>query len=460
MNQSRRRKTTLDAWLNSVITPIYFIDARRRVRFYNTGCFQLTGWMTGDVLGQVCDYHTEDEGVDRFRGELCPPPSVFQGTGHTVAAFLTHKSGHQIACVQECFPLTNAQGDVEGVLVVLSPLEQPRKMPKPSAAQKWHAELASVRQSIRKNYRRASIVGESRSMQRVISQSQLAMNSDCPVWITGETGTGREHLARTIHYESAYQTRAFVPLDCRRSAAIELKRTWQRMLEMINPDEPFSSLQPGSLFLIEAEEFPRDLQQELIELLDRQQHFPADRRVRVIASSTRKPQDLVDHDQLLPEYRLLLSTLLIELPPLRDRLEDLPLLSQEILENLNRGEDHQLEGFEDAVVELFQRYHWPENINELTEVIQAARSQATGVHVTEENLPFRFRAGYDAQRENPAPAESFTDLESYLERVEREHILAALEQSRFNKTKAAELLGIPRAKLYRRLESLDIETED
>jgi len=163
---------------------------------------------------------------------------------------------------------------------------------------------------------------------------------------------------------------------------------------------------------------------------------------------------------LLPEYRLLLSTVTIELPPLRERLEDLPLLAQAILENLNRGEDRQLEGFEESVLEQFQRYHWPENISELTEVVQAAREKSTNSVITAEDLPFQFRAGYEAQREHPAQTEAFTDLESYLERVEREHILAALEQSRFNKTKAAELLGIPRAKLYRRLETLEIEIED
>lgn len=460
MNQPRRRKTTLDAWLNSVVTPIYFIDARRRVRFYNTGCHQLTGWTAGDVLGKVCDYHTEDEGADRFRGELCPPPSVFQGQGNTIAAFLTHKSGRELACVQECFPLTNQQEEVEGVLVVLSPLEQPRKPPQPTAAQKWHAELASSRQSIRQRYRNSSLVGKSRAMQRVLAQAHLAMNSDTHLWIRGESGSGREHLARTIHYGSSFQSRAFVPLDCRSSAAIELKRTWQRMLEMAKPDEPFSSLQPGTLFLIEAERFPRDLQQELIDLLDQQKNFPADRRLRVIAASTHLPTQLTDSDDLLQEYLLMLSAISIDLPPLRERLEDLPLLAQEILETLNRGEERQLEGFEESVLELFQRYHWPDNLTELTSVIQAARQQSTDLLITENDLPFRFRTGYDAQRENPSPAESFADLESYLERVEREHILAALEQTRFNKTKAAELLGIPRPKLYRRLESLGIEIED
>ncbi|MBD3673230.1 MAG: hypothetical protein HUJ26_06850 [Planctomycetaceae bacterium] len=229
---------------------------------------------------------------------------------------------------------------------------------------------------------------------------------------------------------------------------------------MAKPDEAFSSLQPGTLFLIEADRFPRDLQQELIDLLDRQQEYPADRRIRVIASSVNSPAELVEGDELIREYLLLLSTIILKLPPLRERLEDLPLLAQEILETLNRGEEWQREGFEDDVLELFQRYQWPENIAELTAVVQSAHQSATGLLITESDLPFRFRSGYDAQRENPAPVESFTDLESYLERVEREHILAALEQSRFNKTKAAELLGIPRPKLYRRLESLGIDTED
>ena len=252
MKPRRRRKTTLDAWLNSVITPIYFIDSRRRVRFYNKGCLELTGWTGAEVLGKVCDYHTEDVGADRFLGELCPPPSVFQGTGHSVAAFLTHKSGRELACVQECFPLTNEEGDVEGVLVALSPLEAPRKSPQPTSAQRWHAELASARQIIRKQYPRSSLIAQSPEMKRVVAQIELAVNSSACVWLYGEHGAGLEHLARTIHYEHATQSRAFVPLECGLLSTIDLKRTWKRMLEMTDPGEPYSSLQPGTVYLIDA----------------------------------------------------------------------------------------------------------------------------------------------------------------------------------------------------------------
>jgi DNA-binding NtrC family response regulator len=459
MNPRRRRKTTLDAWLNSVITPIYFIDSRRRVRFYNQGCMKLTGWTGADVLGKVCDYHSEDVGADRFLGELCPPPSVFQGTGHTVAAFLTHKSGREVACVQECFPLMNEEGNVEGVLVAISPLEAPRKTPQPTSAQRWHAELASARQRLRKRYPRASLIAESSPMKRVAAQADLAIESAACVWLYGEHGSGLEHLARTIHYESAIQSRAFVPLECSKVSAVDLKRTWKRVVEMSDPREPFSSLQPGTVYVIDAERFPRDLQAELLQFLERQQDFSVDRRLRFIAASVSSPDELEGSDELLPEFLLQLSTLSIGVPALRDRLDDLPLLAQDILESLNRGADRQIEGFDEAVIEKFQRYQWPDNVSELTLVIQEARQRCDGILIMPEHLPFRFRAGYEAQREGPAATASFADLESYLEQVERDHILAALEQSRFNKSQAAELLGIPRAKLYRRLEALGIDAD-
>lgn len=459
MKPRRRRKTTLDAWLNSVITPIYFIDARRRVRFYNKGCMQLTGWTGADVLGKVCDYHTEDVGADRFLGELCPPPSVFQGTGHSVAAFLTHKSGREVACVQECFPLTNEEGRVEGVLVALSPLEAPRKSPQPTSAQRWHAELASARQTLRKRYPRTSVIAISPEMKRVVAQVDLAVNSTACVWLHGEHGSGLEHLARTIHYESSLQSRAFVPLECGLLAAVDLKRTWKRVQEMSDPQEPFSSLQPGTVYLIDAERFPRDLQAELLQFLEVHREYPPDRRLRFIAASIASPEELRGSDDLLPEFLLELSTLSIEVPALRNRLDDLPLLAQDLLESLNRGDERQVEGFDEAVIEIFQRYQWPDNISELTQVIHEARERCDGTLITLEHLPFRFQAGYEAQRERPAASTAFVDLEAYLEQVERDHILAALEQSRNNKSKAADLLGIPRAKLYRRLEALGIEED-
>jgi DNA-binding NtrC family response regulator len=353
----------------------------------------------------------------------------------------------------------NEEGNVEGVLVAISPLEAPRKTPQPTSAQRWHAELASARQRLRKRYPRASLIAESSPMKRVAAQADLAIESAACVWLYGEHGSGLEHLARTIHYESAIQSRAFVPLECSKVSAVDLKRTWKRVVEMSDPREPFSSLQPGTVYVIDAERFPRDLQAELLQFLERQQDFSVDRRLRFIAASVSSPDELEGSDELLPEFLLQLSTLSIGVPALRDRLDDLPLLAQDILESLNRGADRQIEGFDEAVIEKFQRYQWPDNVSELTLVIQEARQRCDGILIMPEHLPFRFRAGYEAQREGPAATASFADLESYLEQVERDHILAALEQSRFNKSQAAELLGIPRAKLYRRLEALGIDAD-
>ncbi|HSG73127.1 MAG TPA: helix-turn-helix domain-containing protein [Planctomycetaceae bacterium] len=457
MAKQGRRKISLDGWLNSVTTPVYFIDARRRVRFFNHGCVTLFAWESAEVLGKICDYHSEDSGVDQFLGTLCPPPSVFEGQGCSVPAYLKHRQGREIACVQEFFPLVDENQHVEGVLVVLSKLNSPRKPPAPTLSQKLHAELASLRQSMRKTYQSSAFLGRSPEAKRVLAQIRLAQTSNAGVWISGESGIGREHVARIIHYADEAASRAFVPLDCQHTAAIDLRSTWKRLMAFLEEPGPETSLHPGTLFLIDAETMPRDLQEAVVAFLDhRRSAVTGHGSFRIIAASSAPPHRIKQSDELLPEYLLALSELMIEIPPLRKRPLDIELLAQYLLENSNRGEERQFEGFHEKVLRLFEKYHWPGNVRELQTVIRESRQVSSGPLITEDDLPFRFRTGIAAQVEGPPPNAGFVPLEVHLEQVEREHILAALEAVGFVKSKAADLLGIPRPKLYRRLESLGI----
>ncbi len=460
MQKRGRRRTSLDAWLNSVVTPVYLIDEKRRVRFFNQGCVRLTGWPASEVLGRVCEYHTEDEGAAQFLGMLCPPPEVFAGTPRTVPMTLAHCEGHALPCLQEFQPLLDEQGRVHGVLVTLSQWQSPRRSPEPNPAQQLHAELAAARLAMRRHYDLKSFLGHTSSMHKVHRQIELTRAAAAGIWITGERGVGKEHLARLLHYEGPTQNRAFVPLDCRNTLSFDLKRTWKRIVDSIREsDGNPSSLLPGTVYLIEADRMPRDVQQLVVEFLVEGESSPGAAMPRLIAASLSAPPD-DEHESLLPEFLDRLNAVRIALPPLRERTEDLPLLAQHLLENSNRGEERQIEGFDAAVWSQFEQYRWPGNISELETVIREARVACDGPRILATHLPFRFRTGLSAQAESPPLGGAFPPLEEYLTQLERRHILAALEQSRHNKSKAADLLGIPRPKLYRRMQALGIEDRE
>jgi transcriptional regulator with PAS, ATPase and Fis domain len=167
-------------------------------------------------------------------------------------------------------------------------------------------------------------------------------------------------------------------------------------------------------------------------------------------------ESLVESDAMRADFFYRISPLRISLPPLRKRPEDFPLLAQAVLERLNVGAEIQLEGFSPEVWKEFREYNWPGNLDELSTVIEEARAACRGVLIGREDLPFRFRMGRDGQSVGPRHEPQARPLEPYLEQIERELIEQTLEQTRYNKKKTADLLGLTRAKLYRRMEALGI----
>ena len=276
-------------------------------------------------------------------------------------------------------------------------------------------------------------------MLRVFRQIELAAASHAGVCIHGATGSGREHAARSIHLQSELHNRAFVPLDCRRLTPPELKQALVRLLEAT------------------AEALPRDLQQMIVDSQKLTSETGASSDPRVVASTQCEIDDLRRNDALIDELFFRLTAICIELPPLNDRGDDLQLLGQALLEEMNRDDEKQIGGFGDEVWRLFRQYNWPGNIDEFRQVISEAHAACSGELIQVSDLPFRFRTGLDAQAVGPAVEPQELPLQELLEQVEADRIRLVLEQTRYNKTKTAQLLGIPRPRLYRRMEALGIE---
>ncbi|MDA1214028.1 MAG: sigma 54-interacting transcriptional regulator, partial [Planctomycetota bacterium] len=394
--------------------------------------------------------------VESLLSGLCPSADVLAGQASSVPIYLIPKKGQPLPRLVHFFPLEQDR-QIDLILIVISPLKSPHSTAGVSPAQKWHAELASLRLQLRQRFGISSCVANSSSMQRVLTQMQLAKSVRSAVHFVGEAGTGKEHLARSIHYDADPKKRSFVPLDCRQIPVRELKQTVRRLLaDNAREGDPSAALYPGTVFLINVECTPRDVQEAIIEAYQ-PGGTALTHDLRLMSSSTHELTECVNAEELLEPFYLLLTPLVLQLPPLRHRKDDLELLSQHFLERDNKGAGKQLTGFAADVLTQFREYNWPGNLDELSQVVNAARASASGSMITIPDLPLRFRSGVDAQSIGPAVVpQQVENLEALLTRIETEQIQLALEQSHFNKSKAADALGITRPRLYRRMEQLGI----
>jgi DNA-binding NtrC family response regulator len=461
MSRRARKRLRPDHLIGRATTPVYMVTPDRRISFFNAGCQALTGWSADEILGLLCEFITEpaDNSPESLAASLCPPAAAFAGKVSSLPAQIVRKDQDREPRTLNFIPLLDEEGTLVSILSVIGSGDAAERIATVDPAQELHGELASLRLFLARRFGTKSLICKSDSMLRVADQAAIARSTASPLLIWGESGSGKEHLARAIHYESASRTRTFVPLDCKSLSPLELGQTLKRLLYPSEEDSFPSplALQPGTLYLAHVEALPRDAQTIVTDAF-RQENGRA-RELRLMASSTLSPEVLGREDQLRPDFFHLLTPLCIAVPPLRERMGDLRFLAQYLLEELNRGEARQFNGFGDDVWDKFAEYNWPGNVGELLAVIRDARALCNEPLIRVKDLPFRFRTGLDAQSVGPPRRPPVAQLEPLLAQTEREQIERALAQSRHNKSRAAKLLGMTRPRLYRRMEILGIPDE-
>ena len=462
-----KKKSRLETWLKSSTTPVFLVSASRRVLFFNAGCEQLTGWTADEIVGEMVEYASDADprSIRELATSLSPPPDCLTGKALDLPVYIPTKSGSPVGKLIRFTPVFEGQERITSVLGIISPLPTPAAVQPMSLSLRYHAELSTLRWSLRQRYGLKTVIARSPAMRRVLEQISIARGTTAPVHFVGPPGVGKEHLARAIHQEDEAQAGSFVPLDCRQSP-FSLLQTLKRLLHPEAEDFPVGALLPRTLFLIDVESLPRDLQERLLtefgaegQSVSRRMPLP-----RLMSSSMERLQDAVEDERLIPEFFFLLTALTIEVPSLRERGDDLIPLAQAFLESHNRGSDRQIGGFADSVWPQLCEYTWPGNLNELSVVVQEARQNCSATTIGLSDLPLRFRAGLEAQSLG-SPQRSLDEppippLEAHLAAIERDLIRRAILKAKRNKTLAAKLLGIPRPVLYRRMESLEMRDDD
>ena len=459
MKRQSRRKARPEQIIGRTATPVFWVSPDRRIAFFNPACEKLTGWPADEVVGQLCEYVADPRSgsLEALAASLCPPAETFLGQSVSAPVLVACRTGDPQPRHVNFVPLQNEEGTLVGVLgvVTVTNPSTPDSVIDPS--HELHAELAAIRLSLARRFGTRSLVCQSEAMLRVAGQAAIARVTRAAVLIWGEKGVGKEHLARSIHYESDFHARAFVPLDCKALTTLELSQAVGRLFDPSHDEDDFDSpaaLRPGTIFLTHVEHLPRDVQKTVVDGLCAQSTDES--RLRLLASTSVPPSAFETDERLRPDFYHLLTHLCIAVPPLRCRVEDLRLLSQHLLEELNRGESRQFNGFGDDVWERFSDYSWPGNVDELLAVIREARAACNEPLIRIKDLPFRFRTGLDSQSVGPPVRPRVVQLESFLAQAERAHIQEALKECDNNKSKTADLLGLTRPRLCRRMKVLGI----
>lgn len=454
MGRKRSNITALSRLLATCPTPIYAVDEQRKIIYVNGACTEWLGVEVGDVAGRRCDYHTPaaPEGPPDVVAGLCPPPEAFLGQRTTMEAARRTADGRLSRRRAECLPLGDSRRGCSGVVVVV----EGEDLGDPTPAVGDETEPRELHQRLRRlihnaagRYQVDQIIGEAPAIVRAREQVHLATVSDCRVVVVGPPGSGREHVARTIHYAgTAKDSSPLAPLACSLLDAELLETT---VSSFVASCAQLETEQPPALLLLEVDLLPSDAQAVLAGVLS-----IGELNVRTIATARRPLDQLAMQQQFRHDLACELGTLVIQIPPLSERASDIPLLAQYFLEQANAQGGKQLSGFSVDAMDQLASYAWPENVGELCEFVKVACENAAGPVVQASDLPEKVRLAAAAEA-RPSRADETVVLDEFLAEIEKELLVRALRQAKGNKAKAARLLGVTRQRVIRRIDYFGLQ---
>jgi DNA-binding NtrC family response regulator len=326
------------------------------------------------------------------------------------------------------------------------------------------AENRILQSQLRSKYRFENVVGTSSSLRGVLDVVAKVADTDSTVLITGESGTGKELIARAIHYNSRRSERRLVTVNC---GAIPEELLESELFGHVrgaftnavsHREGRFTLADGGTIFLDEIGDMSPNLQVKLLRVLQDRSFEPVGSsktltvNVRVIAATNQDLETAIRQGRFREDLYYRLNVIPIEVPPLRERREDIPLLAQYFLDVMNQERGTRIDAIADETMELLCAYDWPGNVRELENLIERLTVLRGEGELRASDLPasFRERAGareMHAFRLGPGGL----DFRDVVDRVETDLIRQALEQTHWNKNKAAQLLGLNRTTLIEKI---------
>jgi len=439
LKQLIQERNFKEAILESIVDGVFSVDKDFKITSFNRAAEEITRFSKEDAIGKLCSDIIRSEACS----ETCPLKKTMEKKENikNFETTITRKDGAKIPVSINTAVLYDENGKFIGGVETFRDI----------------SEIKRLRKEVKERYSFGSIIGKSSVMQKIYDKLETISPTDVNVLIEGETGTGKDLLAKTIHYNSLRKDKPFVKINC---AAIPENLIESELFgykrgaftgAIMDKMGKFEAADKGTFFLDEIGDLPLSLQAKLLRAIEDKEFERLGEvksrkvDVRIIAATNRPLRELIKNGKFREDLFYRLNVVNIFIPPLRKRSEDIPLLVDYFIEAFNKKFKKEVRGVEQRAMDFILDYEWPGNIRELENVIEHSMIHAKKSLITFEDLP-----DYIFEEKEISSGRSLLEKE-------KEYILKVLKENGYNKKKTSEILGISRSTLWRKLKELGID---
>jgi len=433
---------------------VMIVDTSGTIVSVNRGFEQITGYPQGEILGKPCSVLNCNTCDIERQAQGCHWCALFrEGAMSRRECVLLRKDGSYVHVVKNASVLKDQKGEVSGAVETITDI---------SDLLAKETQIESFRRELKSEDRCFGMVGNSAPMQRVFDLIADAAKSDAPVIIYGESGTGKELVARAIHENGQRGSKPYVKVNC---AALNESLLESELFGHVkgaftgahkNRAGRFVAAAKGSIFLDEIGDMPiatqvkllRVLEEKVVERVGDNHSIRID--ARVISATNQDLKALVGQRAFREDFYYRINVIPIQVPPLRHRIGDIPLLAESFFRRVSLKSGKKIEGISNEALELLMQYPWPGNVRELKSAFEYAFVSCHKAMIMPHHFPPDI-ARRDSVVETPVQTETQT-----IDDIKRQRLADALSQTGGNQSRAARILGISRTSVWSQMKRYGI----
>lgn len=441
--------------VNTIRDGIMIINPNGAIVSVNRAFEVITGYARGEVIGKPCTILDCDICEKALMPNGSPWCVLFEsGSIKKTKCIIKRKDGSYIHAVKNASILNDTSGNIIGAVETITDITEIIEK---------ETQLEAFRQVLRSKDGFHGLIGVSASMRQVYDLIENAAQSDAPVIIYGDSGTGKELVSKAIHDIGERSQKPFVKVNC---ASLTESLLESELFGHVRGAYTgaykdrlgrFESAHEGDIFLDEIGDLPMSTQVKLLRVLEDKtiervgDSTPIPVDVRIISATNKNLTQLVDQGLFRKDFYFRINVIPIHLPLLRERIEDIPFLAEAFFRKMKLKSGKDIQGISKDAMETLMRYAWPGNVRELKSAFEYAFVTCQNAMIQPAHFPSTLsQAGKRFRAAKPASIN--------MQEIEKRELIEALEKAGGNKSKAAKFLGVSRVTVWNRMKRFNVDT--